>query len=127
MTDKSPLISTVTFQNDFPKTNNFLGGIMTIEKLDEDLMIKCIDNHKLQPTIFSDCSANNCPDCDTEIVNMMMARFPNVKSGFIPPKNVFLFAGCPNCCTMKYDKDQLLEYAGKKCSLREYIIEEYDY
>lgn len=100
---------------------------MTVENFDKELIEKCFKIHKLSPTIFPDYSQSNCPDCKTEIIDMMLERSPNTGSGFVPPKDVFRFYGCPKCCTIKYDKDELSLFAGKKCILKDYIIETYNY
>jgi len=100
---------------------------MTSEKFDKKLLGQCVDNHKLTPTISSDSQDSYCSVCNTAIISMRLDRSPNTGAGFIPSKDQFLFYGCPKCSTIHYDEDELFEFAGKECALKDFLIEVYKY
>jgi len=100
---------------------------MTSENFDKKLLDQCIARHKLTPTISSDSQDSYCSICNTAIISMRLDRSPNTGAGSIPSKDKFLFYGCPNCSTIHYDEYELFEFAGKKCALKDFIIETYKY
>jgi len=100
---------------------------MTSEKFDSNLLSQCIDKHKLTKTIPHDSQDSFCSVCNTELINMRLDRSPNTGAGFTVSKDKIFFYGCPNCNTVQYDKDELLEFAGKECSLKDFLIEVYKY
>jgi hypothetical protein len=92
---------------------------MITERIDKQLMDRCIACYKLSSTIPGDTPKKNCGSCGSPLVPMRLDRLPNMAAReFMSDNDICFFYGCPSCNTVLYDEDELNNYACKKTSLK---------
>ncbi len=98
---------------------------MKTEAFEKGIFNQCVAKHALISTIKPDSQSDTCSNCNTPAMGMRLDRVPDKGSGTIPSKDVFIFHGCPNCNHVSYDESDLFLFAGKKCNLKDYLLENY--